>query len=327
MFVRWIVPSLIASCASPLFAQSTAVLSGKPEVDAAFARALYDRGQSEMAETVCTLLTSGGRLPPAAELEVQSILFDVRASLVKRITDLAKRKDALKQILVDKEAFIKQHEGKPQAEAAAATLGDNYQQLGDTLKALIEKETEPTVVADYQAEGQKVYGDAEERLKLRIEELGKLVKEREDQEPEEDDPKLKALNGQWMTVRYNLPNTLLAHAQLFRKDEFQRKNLLEQADQLMQMFMLDYGGETDNTLMWQGVVLSGQILKELDKPDEALATWGGMANDLKEFFGADPKGVYQLSDLGADLVSVAHLQQMLLMTELKRDQEGIALAT
>jgi len=326
MSMRWIVPSLIAACASPVFAQSTAILSGKPEADAAYARALFDRGQAEMAESVCTLLTSGGRLPAPVELEIQSILFDVRAALVKRTTDLAKRKDALKQILADKEAFIKQHEGKPQAELAAATLGDNYQQLGDTLKALIEKETEPAVVADYQAEGQKVYGDAEERLKLRIEELTKAVKAYEETEPEEDDPKLAALTGQWMTVRFNLANTLLAHAQLYRKDEFQRKNLLDQALELMDMFMLDFASQ-DSTLVWNGVVLQGQILKELGRHDEALDTWAGMAKDLKEIFPVSSKGVYELSPLACDLVSVAHLQQMLLLSEIKREAEGIVLAT
>jgi hypothetical protein len=158
MFVRWIAPSplvlaLIAFPAVPARAQSPSVLSGRADADAAFARKLFEHGQTDMADKLCTLLEQGGKLSGSAEKVVKSLHIDLRADLAKKTSDLPKRKDLLKQVLQDKEEFIKQHQGTPEAEEAALTLPDVYGQLGDTLKSLIEKETQPQVIADYQNRG------------------------------------------------------------------------------------------------------------------------------------------------------------------------------
>lgn len=316
MYVRWFAPLLIAAFASPLHAQSNAVLSGRPEADAAFARKLFERGMPELAEQVCVLLERSGKLTGSAEKAVASLHIDLRAALATKSTDLAKRKDLLTQVLREKEDFIKQHQGTPEAEEAALTLPDVYADLGDTLKSLIESEKQPQVVADYQAEGQKIYAEAEERLKLRIEELTKLVIEKEDK-GEED---LKLVE-QLMTVRFNLPRTLFGHALMYPKDEFRRKSLLEEAAKQLQIFGLDFTQEV--ITKYDAQILEGRCHKELGDYELALTVWGDMCQSLMDGYEV-VKGVVQIEPAACRIVAIGLLQRALLFTELKRFQEGVA---
>ena len=316
MSVRWFAPLFVAVIACPLRAQSNAVLSGRPDADAAFARKLFERGLPELAEQVCVLLQQSGKLSGSAEKVVASLHIDLRAALATKTTDLGKRKDLLTQVLRDKEDFIKQHQGTPEAEEAALTLPDVYADLGDTLKSLIETETQPQVVADYQAEGQKIYAEAEERLKLRIEELNKLVIEKEDK-GEED---LKLVE-QLMTVRFNLPRTLFGHALMYPKDEFRRKSLLEEAAKELQIFGLDFTQEV--VTKYDAQLLEGRCNKELGKFDDALQIWGDMCQSLMDGYEV-VKGVIQIEPAACRIVAIGMLQKALLYTELKRYPEGIA---
>ncbi|MFO1009100.1 MAG: hypothetical protein U1F29_03470 [Planctomycetota bacterium] len=315
MYVRWIAPLLFAATASTAFAQTPNVLSGRPEADAVFARRLFERGQPDMAEAVCDLLEKSGKLSGAAEVGVKSLHIDLRLELAKKTSDLPKRKDLLKQALADKEDFIKQHQGTSEAEIAALTLPDAYALLGDTLKQMVQKETQPSVIADYQAEGQKVYAEAEERLKTRIEELTKLKDEKE--ERGEEDTKL---DEQLMGARFNLPRTMYGHAQLYGKDEFRRKDLLEAAIKLLQEFGLDYTGVVYS---YQATILEGQCMKELGQNDAAIQIWAELANSLKEGWETDKAGMFLIGGVECDLVSAALLQKALLLTELNRAQEAV----
>ena len=66
MHVRWIPTLFFAAAATPAFAQSPNVLTAKPENDVVFARKLYELGQTDMAESLCTLLEAGGKLTDLA---------------------------------------------------------------------------------------------------------------------------------------------------------------------------------------------------------------------------------------------------------------------
>lgn len=316
MSVRWIVPLLIVVSARTASAQSTSVLSGRVDADAQFARKLFERGQIEMADSLCTLLEKSGKLAGAAQVTVQSLHIDLRIELAKKTTDLAKRKDLLKQALQDKEDFVKQHAGSPEGDLAALALPDLYAQLGDTLKLMIKAESQPTVVADYQQEGQKLYQEAHERLRARIDELTKLKQEKEDKEIE--DPKL---DETLMGARFNLPRTLYGQAQLYGKDEFRRKDLLEQAIKQLQEFGLDYTGVVYS---YQATILEGQCQKELGNNDAALAIWTQLAQELEAGWEPDKSGMFQIGSAESDLVAAALLQKALLLTELDRASEGVA---
>lgn len=316
MHVRRIAPFLFAlALAGTASAQSGAVLSGKN--DAAFARKLYERGFPDMAEAICGLLEKSDKLSPTDAVTVKSLHIDLRLDLAKKITDLSKKKDEIKQALQDKEAFVKQYQGTPEAEIAALNMPDAYAQLGDTIKALIQQETQPAVIADYQAEGGRVYQEAEDGLKARIEELSKLAAEKE-----EEDPKLIE---QLMAVRFNLPRTMYGHAQLFPKDEWKRKDLLERAIKLIQEFGLDYSGVA---YAYYASILEGQCHKELDKPEDALSVWSGVIRELagtaEEPAWEVKNGQAQISPEVCDLVAKTLLQKMLVYTELNRSADGIA---
>jgi tetratricopeptide (TPR) repeat protein len=316
MFVRWIAPWIFAASAASAFAQSPNVLSGRPEADAQFARKLFDRQQTELAEAICGLLEKSGKLSGKAAVEVRSLYIDLRLEIAKKTADLPKRKDLLKQALADKEDFIKQNQGTPEAETASITLPDAYALLGDTLKKMVETETQPSVIADYQSEGQKVYAEAEDRLKTRIEELTKLKDEKDERGEEDED-----LVNQLMTARFNLPRTYYGHAQLYGKDEFRRKELLGIAITLLQEFGLDFSGVA---FTYYAQILEGQCEKELGNTENALQIWAGVANELKEGWETDKNGIFQINSDVCDIVAQALFQRALYLTELGRAQEGIA---
>jgi hypothetical protein len=316
MHVRRIAPFLLAlAFAGPAAAQSSAVLSGKN--DATFARKLYERGYTDMAEAICSLLEKGGKLSGNDAVTVKSLHIDLRLDLARKITDLTKKKDEIKVALQDKEDFVRQHQGTPEGEIASLSMPDAYALLGDTIKALIQQETQPTVIADYQAEGGRVYQEAEDRLKMRIEELQKLASEKE-----EEDLKL---TEQIMAARFSLPRTMYGHAQLFPKDEWKRKDLLENAIKLIQEFGLDYSGVAYS---YNAAILEGLCEKELGNFDDALAVWSGVINELSGT-AADPvwevkNGQAQIDPATCNVVAVALLQKLILYTELNRTAEGIA---
>ncbi|MBK7874657.1 MAG: hypothetical protein IPJ77_02730 [Planctomycetes bacterium] len=181
---------------------------------------------------------------------------------------------------------------------------------------MVQKETQPSVIADYQAEGQKVYSEAEDRIKARVEELTKIKDEKD--ERGEEDPKLEE---QLMGARFNLPRTMFGHAQLFAKDEFRRKDLLQSSIKLLQEFGLDYTGVVYS---YQATILEGQCEKELGNNDQALQIWTDLANGLKDGWETDKNGLVLIGGVECDLVSAALLQKALLLTELNRTQEGLA---
>lgn len=299
MNVRWIACPLFVAATGTAWGQSPAVL-GKD--DAAFARGLYRAGYIDLAEKLVTAIEKSGKKGTDAEaLGLKSLHLDLRLDLARNETDLAKRKEAIKSILQEKEEFVRQNRSTKDGEEVANSLPDIYRVLGETLTAMLQKETNIAEIAKLQGEGHEIYTRAEEALAQRIAQL----------DPRRDDP---AFEAQYIAARYNLPRTLYFHALVYPEGEWKKKDLLEKAIIAFQEFGLDYG---DRDLNYEGIIYQALCYKDLGKPEDAVSTLDE-AIALGEAFEVDPaNGTYKMPGVAADIVSSAVLQKVLLQTELK----------
>jgi tetratricopeptide (TPR) repeat protein len=306
MHARWTVPPFALLLTCPLVAQSTAVL-GKD--DGAYARALYRSGFADLAEKLCTTIEGSGKIAPTEAAGLKALHLDLRLDLARQEADLAKRKELIKSVLVDKEEFVKNYPGTKETEEVQNSLPDVYRVLGETITALVQKETNIAEVAKLQGEGHEIYTRAEEALRGRIELL----------EPDHEDP---AKEAQYIAARYNLPRTQYFHSMLYPDGEWKRKDLLEKAVEGLQLFGLDY---SDRDLNYEGMIYMGLADHALGKTEDALQDFDG-AIELGTFYEKDAKGVYQMAPMAADIVSSAVLQKMLVQIEMKDFAGAIATA-
>ncbi len=297
-----LVPALLTMLVSSLAAgrasaQSENVLGRD---DAAFARALYRGGFADLAEGLCKTIEKKGGLSPEAKVGVTALHLDLRFDLAQKETDVTKRKDLLKGILDEKEELVRQFPGMKEGVEAAETLPDVYRALGETITVAVQKTTDVAQVAQLQREGEQVYAQAEEKLKQRIAEL-------------EPDHSATAADRLYTSYRYNLPRTYYYHSLLYPQGEFRKKQLLEMAIEGFQQFGLDY---QENLLYYDGLIFEGLAAKDLDKKQDAIASFDE-AIGVSQFFKNEKTGKTELSLEAADVITRAALQKVLLQTEMK----------
>ncbi len=295
MNVRWTLLPLLVAFPATVRAQSPKVLGRD---DAEYARKLFENGYTDLAEKLVALVESSGNVAPKDQANLKALHLSVRLDLAQKETDPYKRKDLLKQILAEKEDLVKQYSGSSAAEDTANTLPDSYSMLGATVLACIAREKDVNLIAQLQQEGQKTFTTAEETLQKRIEEL----KERKD-EP--------AVEGTYITALFNLPKTYYFHALLYPAGEWKKKELLEKAISAFQEFSLDY---SDRLLNYEGCIFAGLSYKELGSKEDAVKSFDE-AIALRELFEKDQKGVYQLDQASADVISKAVLQKVNMLLE------------
>lgn len=304
MHARWIAASLFVAFADVAYGQSAAVL-GKG--DGAFAQALYRRGYPDLAESLCAVIEKSGTVAADEAVMIKALHLDLRLDLAMREADLAKRRDLLTQILQEKEQFVESYGGRKEADDTSNTLPDVYQKLGDTIVAAIQKEKDPAAVAKLQEDGKKIYAQAVEKLRQRLAEL----------EDSKDDP---ARLDRYVSTLFNLPKTLYFYSLLYAKDDkFNRDQKLEDAITGFQVLGLDYG---DLPIAFEGLIFEGLCYKELGNTTDALAAFDDVIGIAKNYYEPDNKGFYNLSEIEADLIASATQQKMILLQELKRNQEA-----
>jgi hypothetical protein len=300
MHVRWIAASVFVACSGVARAQSPAVLARS---DAAFASALKRAGYADMAEKLLDTIEKSGKLGADEAIDVKALHLDLRLDIAQREPDPLKRKDALRGILQEKEDLVEQYKGRKVAEDAANSLPDVYRMLGEAISIAVQREQNVELVKQLQKEGAEIYNKAEERLKARIEALKAA------------DSSTPGVEDQLIAVLYNLPRTMYFHALLYNKDEFKRKDLLEQAIKGFQEFGLDHG---DLLLNYEGLIYEGLCHKELGDTATAKSAFMDAFTFPKTLdLPKSPKGEYELAQSEADTVSSAALQLINLLAELK----------
>jgi len=295
MKFRWLILPLLVSFPASALAQSPGVL-GKD--DAEYARLLFERGYTDLSERLLALIEKSGKVSSKEEANVKALRLAVRTEVAMRESDPFKKKDALEQILTEKEDLINQFSGSRAAEDTATTLADAYSMLGGAVLACINREKDPNLVAQLQAEGKKIFDNAQASIEKRIETL----------KEKRDDP---AFEGSYIAALFSLPKTLYFHSLLYPEGEWARKDKLEKAIELFQEFGLDYG---DRLFNYEGLIFIGLAYKDLGQKDDALSALRD-AIALREGFEQDKNGVYLVDGGSADIISKAVLQKVNMLAE------------
>lgn len=329
MHARWFAISTFVALSGAVRAQAPAAVektdapaaaekkhSPSPAVlgknDTAFATALKRGGLTDLAEKLLKTIESSGKASPEEAIGLKALHLDLRLELSGREPDLTKRKDLVRQILQEKEDLVTQYKGRPVAEDVRLTLPDVYRVLVDTITAAIAREKDKDLIAQLQKEGSDVCTRAEDALKARIDELGKML----DRTPE--------LENQLLAARFNLPRMMYFHALLYPAAEFRRQDLLTQAIRGFQEFGLEYSGYLQN---YEAIILEGLCHKELGNKDDAKSAFkDAYTFPEKEGIEKDTKGYYQLTEEMAGTVSEGALQLMNMLLEEKDSAGALAIA-
>lgn len=317
-YLRWIAALLLV--AAPSSAQSPAVLGRN---DAVYATQLYRAGYPELAERLLKTIETSGAVEPNEQIGVKALALDIRTDLALRESDLEKRKTQLAQVLVEKEDFARNYDGKLAAADTIETLPDVYQKLGETITALLQKETDAKKIEDYRKEGHEIFTKAEAKLQERLEKQQQAIDDAwaalGDAAGEEGAKIDDALEQQKVRTLYNLPRTFYYHSQIFPKDDFKKTELIDKAIEGFNAFGLDY-----SDLLWsyEGLIFLGLCEKDKGNTQEALGAFDD-AIRMREQFVQDAKGKYQVGMAEGDLVSAAVLQKIIAQRDAK-DYAGAA---
>lgn len=312
---RLILGGVLAMFAGAASAQSVSVL-GKDNM--AFARELYRRGFTDLAEGLCKAIEQGGKDGKIAADEVtavRALYLDLQLDTAKREPDPTKRKDLIEGILKDKRDFISNHYQSPEATETRENLPEVYSALGEALIQAIEKEQDLGVAAKLRREGQEAYDQATKSL----EDQRDRTKQQLDAIENLDSKEYQDAESQYITAYYNLARTYYFNARLYPQGDNEKKRLLVKAKDLFLEFSLDYG---QTQLSFEGLIFMGLAYKDMggdENFNEALQSFDD-AIRLRETY-EEENGRYMMSEGDSDLVSGAVLQKLNLLLDLKRYDE------
>ncbi len=301
---------LVVLVAGTATAQSSVIL-GQENVE--FARALFVAGYPDLADGVCRVIESES---PAGlgDLQVQALRFELRLAAAEDEQDLVKRKELIQAILTDAGAFIEANSRARAASMVREMLPEAYLQLGETLTALQDRETDPTKIAQIREEGRSSYTQAEDSLRERIERF----KERLTSQGSLTDYE----TGQYQQAWYNLGRTFYFHALLHPQGDPEGNKLLKDARDTFLLFGLEYSNLLSN---YEGYIYQGLCSERLKEPKSALEEYE-YAISLRDFYEPTAEGVFEVSPQEADVISGATMRKVKLLTELGKPRDAIAAA-
>jgi len=291
-------------------AQTPGVL-GRDNTD--FARRLFERGYTDLAEGLCKTLTDAG-VAGNDQLEVQALGFELAVARIERDPNLAARVPGLRKVIEDENAFIKANARTSTADVVRTNLPNVYLELASTLTELVKLEKDTAKRAELMTLGEEVFRNGKADLSER--------KERFKKQLDSGEGNLDYAQRQHMSALYNLAKMEFQSAQLYPEGSSMRIDPLQAALKYFQDYGYDYSDTLNN---YQGIIYQGLCHESLGLPDDALTDYTD-AIALREQFELDASGVYQVGEDEANVISGATLQLVKLLTKQKRTREAIGAA-
>ncbi|MCI0588443.1 MAG: hypothetical protein L0323_16555 [Planctomycetes bacterium] len=294
LFAAWVASG------APALGQSARILGRD---DAEFARLLLEANYPDLAQGLLALLEKSAKPGATGTAGAEAAKLDLRLELARQEPDLAKRSDLIGRVLEDRQVFLRQHAGTPEAEAVWIGLPEVFGRLAEVLAALLEKESDPVALERIRGRFGNSFVDYEAELRDRIAALE--IDRAADPEGEAE--------RQYMIASFNLGRIYFHHARLYPPENPLHLDLLRRTIDAYQQFSIEY---SDRLLAFEGFLYQGLALKELGRLDEARKCLDD-AIGLRETYERDVKGVYLLPPEAADIVVAAFLQKVLLLSENK----------
>lgn len=290
-----------------------AKLLGKDDLE--FARLLSNAGYADLGGELIEAYTRVNGATPEGAAAANAAVTDFAEAQAWREPDLEKRWVALTKLAEEKQAFVQNQAGTPQAAEALIRLPDMYRGIGELTTLLLQKETDSGRITELREKGSKMFERAVDALKLREEELGTQAAADEEKNPDAPDEEMQM---QFMFARYSLARTYYFHSLLLEEGSFVKKSRLDSALEELSDIQLDYA---DQLLSYEACIYEGLCRKELGEIDAAIEAFDA-AIRLRELY--EKSGAfYQVDESAADIISLAVLQKMQALAS-KGDHAGAA---
>ncbi len=278
--------------------------------DLRFARKLLEAGYEDLASQVCaaivTTVEAGASAYGESDMfEAQVLALDCEVSQARRLLDLNARAQRMSASLAKAEGMRAHSKSGPWMDRLDEVVARTHQVYGETLITLLESSSNPAELASLRTKAEKSFTDAEAGLVRHIKTTRSLV----------GDANLDAgsLENSLFLDSYTLGKMQFLHARLVKDDEFKHVALLNEALDTFMEFGLDWG---DTLLAYEGNIFQGLCLKELDRPDDAIAAFDD-AIALRTTYEPLPDGRFDMPPEASDIVSAAVLQKLLFLQSIK----------
>jgi tetratricopeptide (TPR) repeat protein len=310
-------PLVACLAAAPLAAQEEAP-SLRPSIlgrdDAAFARALFDRGFSDLAQVACDTILSletSGELDFEEVLEAKSLELDLQMDEADRLPTPLERLTGIRDLIQKKQKLIGDNSRTEVAGRMRETLPEDFLRLGQALVDALDETKDPAEGATLRAEGDTTFAEAEDQMRERI--------ERFEAQKDEGGPNAGYAERQHLLATWNLGRTLYFHGLLHPEKSPEQAERFEECVDVFSDLSLDY---PDVLSTYQGYIYQGLCHAALDEIDTAIDDFDA-AIALRETWALDEAtGVWQIgsSDAG-DVISAAVYQKILALAKAGRHEE------
>jgi tetratricopeptide (TPR) repeat protein len=282
--------------------------------DAAFARALFDRGFSDLAQEACDTILSletSGELDFEEILEAKSLELDLQMETADRLPAPLERLGAVRDLIQKKEKLIGDNSRTEVAGRMREALPEDYLRLGQALVDALDQTKDPAEGATLRAEGDATFTEAEDQMRQRITRFADQL--------DEGGPNTSYAERQHLLATWNLGRTLYFHGLLHPEGSPEQAERFEECVDVFSDLALDY---PDVLSTYQGYIYQGLCHSALGEVEAATEDFDA-AIALRETWPQDEaSGVWQIqsSDAG-DVISAAVYQKILALTKADRHDE------
>lgn len=311
---RWLAPLVAAlALAGSAAAQHDEKILSKDDLE--FARALQLAGYTDMADRLLEAFkkVKGGSGEVALETEIFTLKRQEEDA--RKLLDPVQRATALGQVVEATEKFVRDHAGTEQATDLQDDLPGLYQSVGEIIASALAKDPNSPEAKDLRARGTAMFERALDALRAQVETLTAAREKHKELKPDEPDTKLEY---DYMVALYSQARTYYFSALVMDPTSLARKDPLQKALAILGDFELSFG---DQLTCFEGYIYAGLCDIELGDLDRAVQDFD-YAIRLRESYGADARGVYEMDVYAANIVSSAVLQKMLLLINKKNDVPG-----
>jgi tetratricopeptide (TPR) repeat protein len=275
--------------------------------DAHFARLLFRRGYPDLAEDFARLVKGKGKSNPRDLAEIRALELDLRLDKASREPEALKKADLIVELVGQMEEFVRTDPNGEDADEARDRLPELYRMLAEGMAAALQQESDPERLRKLREEGDDILTRAERSFNERRSALEEIRAEQ---------PRAE---GQYLGASFDRARTIFYHALFCAPEDPRRKDLLEKTIEAFQDFSIEW---SDHLLNYHGLIFQGLAMKELGRSDEAIQVLDE-AIRLRESYGRDARGLWDMAPDAADVVSAAVLHKVLVLTA-KQDYAGVA---
>ena len=295
---------------------TTAALADPRDDTEEFAGALVAHGWPDLAEDVLARAARERSLTWGEEAMASAAHLAVLEEAAKKVEDPFWRMEALLDVLVQANTFVGRFEGTTATETWKTELPQLHDYIGEAIVVAIRKSQDAGVTEALQTRGEAIFARVEKDVKAREAE----AKANYEKEPDNIDREFA-----YQAASYSVCRTLYLHSLLYARGSDKRNEMVEAALKAYEEFDLNF---TDSIFNIYAAIDAGNCLKDLGKTKEALDSLD-RAIRVRECYGEkdEKTGRWPIESRDiADIVAYAMFQKMLVLKDMKKTAEMIAVA-